>query len=374
MATSRFASLTSSIARDSSEDILVLSLVASRSSPTSRQYLLHLRALSRIAVFVITSLLAVSLVSITSDASPVPDASPLPDASPFADAHHPLPTANSPPETSSSESIPVTNPPETSTPVPEPLSSLRSQSVQNLASPSSEFLPTAPKLIGTDNGTAGLPALTANGTDDGMAVALSKLIGADGTLGKVFNLGPYKPVERSSIGGPMFIFKVLPPRPILLWAPATSSAKSFPVVVFQHGWATRNYWFSDMLKRVVSHGYIVVAPQMYPLIGLTGAVYEMKGSCAVIRWLKDNLKDWLARHPILHRRTKASPDWSKFALTGHSRGGKVAFGVLRKLFCKSVVPIKAQLMAGGRKVHGNQGIRCLHTSQTLYTSRLRWRC
>ncbi|CAI5457658.1 unnamed protein product [Closterium sp. Yama58-4] len=298
MATSRFASITSSIARDSSEGILVSSLAASRPSPTIRQSLLHLRAISRIAILVITSLLAVSLLSITSDASPLPDASAVPDAQPLPGAPHSQPTASFLPETSYSEPIPAENPPGSSTPIPEPLSSLQTQSVQNLSLPSSEVLSTAP--------------------DDGTAAALSKLIGADGTPGKVFNLGPYKPVERSSIGGPMFIFK--------------------------HGWATRNFWFSGMLKRVVSHGYIVVAPQMYPLIGLTGAVYEMKGSCAVIRWLKDNLKNWLSRHPILHRRTKASPDWSKFALTGHSRGGKVAFGVLRKLFCKSVVPIKAQFL------------------------------
>ncbi|GJP42663.1 hypothetical protein CLOM_g2202 [Closterium sp. NIES-68] len=301
-------------------------LVSSRRSLPTLQPLPPPRALSRIASLLVTSLLAVSFLSFASNASPLRDASPLPDASPFPDAS-PLPDV----------------PYDQQQPIPEPLASLQSwQSLQNVSSPSSA-VPPASRLIGAA-GTAHLPAATLLGADGTAVLPASKLIGADGTPGKVFSWGSYKVVQRSSIGGPMFVFKVLPPRPLLLWAPATSSPQSFPVVLFQHGWATHNYWFGDMLKRVVSHGYIVVAPQMYPLIGLTGAIYEMKGSCAVIRWLKDNLKDWLARHPILHRRTKASPDWSKFALTGHSRGGKVAFGVLRELFCKSAVAIKAQFL------------------------------
>jgi chlorophyllase len=54
-----------------------------------------------------------------------------------------------------------------------------------------------------------------------------------------------------------------PPKPLLVAAPC--DAGEYPVVVFLHGYLANNYFYSQLLQLVASHGFIVVAPQVLTL-------------------------------------------------------------------------------------------------------------
>ena len=97
----------------------------------------------------------------------------------------------------------------------------------------------------------------------------------------------------------------------------------YPVVVFQHGFLMANTHYGDLLDHVASHGFVVVAPQMYEPGGLpigkpsTDEETELAGQ--VYDWLEDNLDaalDVEARTDLL-------------GLAGHSRGAKVIWWSLR---------------------------------------------
>ncbi|CAI5499836.1 unnamed protein product [Closterium sp. Naga37s-1] len=53
-----------------------------------------------------------------------------------------------------------------------------------------------------------------------------------------------------------------PPKPLRLWVPVSSSQLSTPVLLFQHGFAAKTHFYSQLLSRIASHGFIVVAPQV----------------------------------------------------------------------------------------------------------------
>ena len=77
---------------------------------------------------------------------------------------------------------------------------------------------------------------------------------------------------------------------------------------------------------------------MYRRSGGANTPSEMTSSAATISWLRSHLAPLLALRPSTLR---ATPDWSRFILTGHSRGGKVAFGVALGLATPLPVPIRA---------------------------------
>jgi chlorophyllase len=54
-----------------------------------------------------------------------------------------------------------------------------------------------------------------------------------------------------------------PPKPLLVAAPC--DAGEYPVVVFLHGYLANNYFYSQLLQHVASHGFIVVGPQVRTL-------------------------------------------------------------------------------------------------------------
>jgi hypothetical protein len=54
-----------------------------------------------------------------------------------------------------------------------------------------------------------------------------------------------------------------PPKPLLVAAPC--DAGEYPVVVFLHGYLANNYFYSQLLQHVASHGFIVVGPQVLTL-------------------------------------------------------------------------------------------------------------
>ncbi|KAG7592302.1 Chlorophyllase [Arabidopsis thaliana x Arabidopsis arenosa] len=66
---------------------------------------------------------------------------------------------------------------------------------------------------------------------------------------------PVDPLENDSTA---------PPKPVIITSPTV--AGTYPVVLFFHGFYLRNYFYSDVLNHVASHGYILVAPQVHNFI------------------------------------------------------------------------------------------------------------
>ncbi|KAK4407391.1 Chlorophyllase-1 [Sesamum angolense] len=107
-----------------------------------------------------------------------------------------------------------------------------------------------------------------------------------------------------------------PPAELLIIAPEAEG--NYPVLLFCHGYCTKNSWYSQLLQHVSSHGYIVVAPQFYQCL-LISLNDEIKIAAKVANWLPAGLAVSLPQN--------VKPDLSRLALMGHSRGGKVAFAL-----------------------------------------------
>lgn len=130
--------------------------------------------------------------------------------------------------------------------------------------------------------------------------------------------------------------------PLLILAPDT--AGNYPVVVFQHGFMTRNEAYTELLSHVASHGFVVVAPQLYQpglaaLLGHPSAAEEALASAQVLSWVSAELGATLGY----------SPASSRLGLAGHSRGGKVAWLVL------GADPSRVQAVVGVDPVDGTGG-------------------
>lgn len=84
------------------------------------------------------------------------------------------------------------------------------------------------------------------------------------------------------------------------------------------GYLLNNYFYSQLMNHLASHGFIVVAPQLYRVAG-PDSEEEIKSVAAITDWLVDGLSSVLPQgvRPNLHR----------LVLAGHSRGGKVAFAL-----------------------------------------------
>ncbi|BFI30444.1 chlorophyllase [Marchantia polymorpha subsp. ruderalis] len=123
-----------------------------------------------------------------------------------------------------------------------------------------------------------------------------------------------------------------PPRPLLIAAPKT--AGSYPVILFQHGYTMKNTFYSQMLKHIASHGFIVVAPQMYIFAG-ADATGEIISAGSVLDWFSVGLQD-----AISQRVPSVKADLKRAAVVGHSRGGKVVFGIATGV-CNTSLKISA---------------------------------
>ncbi|KAF9618580.1 hypothetical protein IFM89_002275 [Coptis chinensis] len=132
----------------------------------------------------------------------------------------------------------------------------------------------------------------------------------------VFEAGPFniakQKVETSDLSSP--------PKELLVITPTEKG--EYPVIVFLHGFALSTSFYTELLKRIASHGYIVIAPQLYFLVpnSLPSDGYEeMKSTAEVTDWLSEGLKSILPEH--------VQANLLKLALIGHSRGGKTAFSL-----------------------------------------------
>lgn len=131
----------------------------------------------------------------------------------------------------------------------------------------------------------------------------------------VFSLGKFpftsKKVETFNRGSP--------PKPVLIVTPTTSG--QYPVILFLHGFLLQNGFYSQLLEHISSHGFIVVAPQLYEpnIFTVPSGPEEIESAARVTDWLSNGLQ------PQLPENVQAN--LLKLALAGHSRGGQAAFAL-----------------------------------------------
>ncbi|CAN6847011.1 hypothetical protein F2Q70_00017713 [Brassica cretica] len=125
----------------------------------------------------------------------------------------------------------------------------------------------------------------------------------------------YKTTPSSSLTPPS------PPKSLLVATPVEEG--EYPVVMLLHGYLLYNSFYSQLMLHVSSYGFIVIAPQLYNIAG-PDTMDEIKSTAEIIDWLSVGLNHFLP--------PQVTPNLSKFALTGHSRGGKTAFAVALKKF------------------------------------------
>ncbi len=131
-----------------------------------------------------------------------------------------------------------------------------------------------------------------------------------------FGIGPYVveliDVERNEDGSPR-AFRLYEPRDI---------EGDVPVVHFLHGFQLEHTYFDDMLSHLASHGFIVVSSQSdHSMLGGGTSDEEADAVLAFIDWLKTDLPA---------RVSDKTPDFDRFGVSGHSRGGKVTTHVLNE--------------------------------------------
>ncbi|CAI0434091.1 unnamed protein product [Linum tenue] len=134
------------------------------------------------------------------------------------------------------------------------------------------------------------------------------------------------PVTASSSTNP-------PPRPLYVVAPTRPG--NYPVFLFAHGTFISNNLYSGLLSHISSHGYIVVAPQVYTL--------SLPCELEEIEYL-EQVTNWMPSATALpsHLPPGVLPDFDKLAVGGHSRGGKSAFALALGLCTK---PLKLTISA-----------------------------
>ncbi|XP_065861121.1 chlorophyllase-1-like [Euphorbia lathyris] len=112
-----------------------------------------------------------------------------------------------------------------------------------------------------------------------------------------------------------------PPKPLRIYSPDQLPG-NFPVLLFLHASCLENSYYSKILQFVSTHGYIVIAPQLYmcqvfgnPISGTD----EVKYAAEVVNWLPKYLQS------VLPSTSKANLDM--FTLGGHGRGAKTSFAM-----------------------------------------------
>lgn len=107
------------------------------------------------------------------------------------------------------------------------------------------------------------------------------------------------------------------PRAMDVYQPVDAPAA--PVILWQHGFLLDVALYSDLLTHVASHGFVVVAPQMYPAdnipIGKPTAAEEAATAATILGWIANGLADVV----------DAPLDGAAPGIAGHSRGGKVTW-------------------------------------------------
>ena len=111
--------------------------------------------------------------------------------------------------------------------------------------------------------------------------------------------------------------------PTLVIFPEAPQVEALPVLIMDHGFLLNQQFYQDILGRIAIEGFVVVAPQNYAPGGLPFGKpttdVEAKTTVAAVTWFQSHLADMIGK----------SVDFSKMGLINHSRGGKVAWTILR---------------------------------------------
>ncbi|KAL1808483.1 hypothetical protein ACET3Z_025473 [Daucus carota] len=114
---------------------------------------------------------------------------------------------------------------------------------------------------------------------------------------------------------------VAPPKQLLIATPSDAEAGEFPVLLLLHGYLLYNSFYSQLMQHIASHGFIVIAPQLYTVAG-PDTTEEINTTAAITKWLSEGLQGFLP--------SSVKANLRKLGLAGHSRGGKVAFALALK--------------------------------------------
>ncbi|WCJ21593.1 chlorophyllase 1 [Euphorbia peplus] len=139
-----------------------------------------------------------------------------------------------------------------------------------------------------------------------------------------------------------------PPKPLLIVTPTVKG--TYPVVLFLHGTCLLNSYYTNLLQHISSHGYIIVAPQLYsclkygfiPMLPIKGTS-ELDDAANVTNWLTSGLQTVLPENVV--------GDVEKLCVGGHSRGGKIAFA-LALGYATTPLQVKISALAGVDPVEG----------------------
>lgn len=170
------------------------------------------------------------------------------------------------------------------------------------------------------------------------------LMSSPATTVNVFDFGSY-PTALLSIN-PDAMIAAPPPKPLLIGTPTCNSPSlsrgcEFDILLLLHGYLLYNHFYSQLIQQIASHGFIVVAPQLYNIAGPDSSD-EIKATAAIIDWLPKGLKD------VLPQDIRANTD--NISISGHSRGGKVAFALALNKVTTS--PLKISALIGIDPVDG----------------------
>lgn len=111
-------------------------------------------------------------------------------------------------------------------------------------------------------------------------------------------------------------FSTPPPKPLLIATPLQEG--HFPILILLHGYLLYNHFYSQLILHIASHGYVVLAPQLYTIAG-PDSEEEIRSAAALTDWISTGLAAILPKQVLLNI--------EKIAISGHSRGGKVAFAL-----------------------------------------------
>jgi chlorophyllase len=156
------------------------------------------------------------------------------------------------------------------------------------------------------------------------------------STGSSFARGPLEVKQRDVAEG-----EVGAPRPLRITAPVT--AGTYPVVQFHHGFMSDRRVYDEVLSQLASHGFVVVAPQLYPAdgvpLGKPAAAEEARVAVEVARWSLETAATLMG----------SAADPRPLGVAGHSRGGKVSWLVATK----EQLPLRA--LVGVDPVDGRGG-------------------
>ncbi|KAH0637189.1 chlorophyllase-2, chloroplastic-like [Solanum tuberosum] len=156
---------------------------------------------------------------------------------------------------------------------------------------------------------------------------------------KLLNVEPQSCINSS--------FPPPPPKPLLISTPLQGG--NFPVILFLHGYLLFNYFYSQLIQHISSHGFIVVAPQLYLVEG-ADTTKEIKSTAEITNWLPDGLHHYLP--------SQVEPNLKKLVLAGHSRGGKAAFALALGKVANVTTNLKFSALIGIDPVDGvDKGIQ-----------------